>query len=339
MPFDFLLILLVIGGGFVFVGWIVNRKLSELSQKQKPSDELVEWLKTTNQRLENQGKTFYQTLQENSRSLNERLDNAARVIHGVQRSVGELSEIGRGIKELQEFLRSPKLRGNIGEQVLRELLGQMLPKSSFHIQYTFKSGVTVDAAIKTSAGIIPIDSKFPMENFRKMAGAQSEKEKKEFEREFVKDVKRHIDSIAKKYILTEEGTIDYALMYVPSESVYYEIMSGDGDLVEYFHQKKVLPVSPTTFYAYLRAILMSFEGQKIEARAREILSAIKAVQKDYNKVEEGLGTLNRHIGNAYNTMTNVVNSFVHLGQKITSTQNLGGPEKEEKEYLAERITN
>lgn len=327
------LVLAAVVLGFAAVVFLVNRRLSELSEKQKPSSELVEWLKSTNVRMEEQSKTFNQTLQQNSRALNERLDNAARVISGVQRSVGEMSEIGRNMRELQEFLRSPKLRGNVGEQVLKELLGQMLPKQSFNLQYTFKSGATVDAAVTTSAGIVPIDSKFPMENFRKMSGAGSEQEKKAAGREFLKDVKTHIDDISRKYILTEEGTIDYALMYIPSEAVYYEIMTGDQKLVEYAYQKRVLPVSPTTFYAYLRAILMSFEGQKIEARAREILAAIRAIQKDYNKVEDNLSTLGRHVGNAYNMMSTVVSSFTHLGQKISSTHALGGTSKEEAKKL------
>ena len=240
-----------------------------------------------------------------------------------------MNEIGRGMKELQEFLKSPKLRGNIGEQVLKELLSQMLPKQSFHLQYTFKSGERVDAAIKTSAGIIPIDSKFPMESFRRMTSAKDEAEKKLFEREFERDVKKHIDDIGKKYILTDEGTIDYALMYVPSEAVYYEIVNNQN-LFEYAGDKRVLPVSPTTFYAYMRAILMSFEGQKIEAQAREILSTLRAIQKDYTKVEDNLGILQKHLTNAYNMMSSVFTSFTQLGQKITSTQSLGEAKKKIK---------
>jgi DNA recombination protein RmuC len=209
-------------------------------------------------------------------------------------------------------------------------LAQILPKQSFNFQYTFKSGEKVDAVIKTTAGMIPIDSKFPMENFRKMTGAESEAEKKTFEKQFVRDVKIHIDTISKKYILTEEGTIDYALMYIPSEAVYYEIVNNPK-LFDHASSKRVLPVSPTTFYAYMRAILMSFEGQKIETKAREILAAIRAVQKDYNKVEDNLSKLQRHLNNAYNMMSNVLTSFTQLGQKIVSTQTLGqGVEKEAK---------
>lgn len=289
-----------------------------LVSRQKPSNELVEWLKNTGNRLEFQSKSF-----------NERLDNAAKVIGDVQKNIGEFSEIGRSMKDLQEFLRSPKLRGNIGEQVLKELLGQMLPKQLFHLQYTFKSGDKVDAAIKTAAGIIPIDSKFPMENFRKMSGAKDDNEKKIYEKEFVRDVKTHIDVISKKYILTEEGTIDYALMYIPSESIYYEVVNSTS-LFDYAQDKRVLPVSPTTFYAYLKAILMSFEGQKIEAKAGEILATLRAVQKDYAKVDDNLNILQKHLTNAYNMMGNVFSAFSTLGRKISSTQNLGDGVKKVK---------
>ncbi|MFH1863610.1 MAG: DNA recombination protein RmuC, partial [bacterium] len=205
-------------------------------------------------------------------------------------------------------------------------LGQMLPKQSFHLQYTFKSGDKVDAAIKTAAGIIPIDSKFPMENFRKMSGAKDDNEKKIYEKEFIRDVKAHIDTISKKYILTEEGTIDYALMYIPSESIYYEVVNSTS-LFDYAQDKRVLPVSPTTFYAYLKAILMSFEGQKIEAKAGEILATLRAVQKDYAKVDDNLNILQKHLTNAYNMMGNVFSSFTTLGRKISSTQNLGSEDR------------
>jgi len=285
-----------------------------LIKSQKPSDEILEYLKTTNVRLNEQGKSF-----------NDRLDNAARVIGDVQKNIGEFSEIGRGMKELQDFLKSPKLRGNIGEQVLKDMLSQFLPKQSFKLQYTFKTGDKVDAAVLTSAGIIPIDSKFPMENFRKLINDPSAKS------DFERDVKKHIDDISRKYILTEEGTVDYALMYVPSEAIYYEI-ANDEDLFDYASNKRVLPVSPTTFYAYLKAILMSFEGQKIEAQAKEILSSLRAIGKDYERTEENLGILQKHLTNAYNMMNNVFTSFGSLGQKIASTNKLGtGVKKETKE--------
>jgi len=318
MQKDILLIIVIMVISFITITYLIRKWLREFSEKQKPSEELLEWLKSTNQRLDDQNKQIVSTLQSSTKALNERLDNAARFIAAVQRNIGEMSEIGRGMKELQEFLKSPKLRGNIGEQILKELLGQMLPKQSFHLQYTFKSGATVDAAVKTGNGIIPIDSKFPMENFRKLTNAKNDAEKKLLDREFERDVRKHIDDISKKYILTEEGTIDYALMYIPSEAVYYEIVNNPG-LFEYAGTKRVLPVSPMTFYAYLKAILMSFEGQKIEQQAKRILQTIRAVQKDYLKVEDNLSVLGKHVTNAYNQMSNVLSSFTLLGQKLSAT--------------------
>jgi DNA recombination protein RmuC len=286
--------------------------LGVLILRQRPSNDLVEWLRSTGQRLEVQNKSF-----------NERLDNAAKVIGDVNKNIGEFTEIGRGMKDLQEFLSSPKLRGNIGEQVLKELLKQFLPNESFNLQHTFKSGEKVDAAIMTSGGIIPIDSKFPLENFRKMQTDVA------YKKVFESDVKKHIDDISRKYILTDEGTIDYALMYIPSESVYYEIANNQM-LCDYAQARRILPVSPTTFYAYIKAILMSFEGQKIEKQAKEILSSLRAIKKDYGKVEENLSILQKHLVNATNMMGNVYSSFTNLGQKITSTQNLDTGIKEKK---------
>ncbi|PIT88907.1 MAG: hypothetical protein COU27_03455 [Candidatus Levybacteria bacterium CG10_big_fil_rev_8_21_14_0_10_36_7] len=340
MDAQFLIIVVLI---FVtlLVGFFIYKKLSEIT-KNKVDDNLVEWLKTMQTSIDNTSKTLNEslhnsnqnittTLHANTRALNERLDNAAKVIAAVQKNIGEMSEIGRGMQELQDFLKSPKLRGNIGEQVLKELLGQMLPKKSFHLQYSFKSGFIVDAAIQTEAGIIPIDSKFPMENFKKLAGAHDDKERKIAEKEFLSDVKKHIDAISKKYILPGEGTIDYGLMYVPSESVYYEIINS-SELFDYAASKRVLPVSPMTFYAYLKAILMGFEGQKISKQAKDILSGIRSIQKEYQKVEDNVEVLNKHINNSYNTMNNVRSGFSKLGHEIAST---GSLEREEEKLIDE----
>src|SRR3990167_8303486 len=140
MSKEFFSIALLFLIGFAVILYLFKKWITDIAEKNNPSNELTEWLKSTNQRLDSQNKNIISTLQSSTKSLNERLDNAARFIAAVQKNIGEMSEIGRGMKELQDFLRSPKLRGNIGEQVLKELLSQMLPKQSFHLQYTFKSG-------------------------------------------------------------------------------------------------------------------------------------------------------------------------------------------------------
>jgi DNA recombination protein RmuC len=297
---------------FTALGWFISRKLSQISNSQKPDDLITQFIHSFDARSAAQSSE----IREQTKNLNDRLDNASRVIGEVQKNIGEMSEIGRSMKQLQEFLQSPKLRGNVGEHILKELLGQMLPKNSFHLQYAFRSGEKVDAAITTSGGIVPIDSKFPMENFRKMMDGE-DSAKKVFEA----DVKKHINDISRKYILTDEGTIDYALMYVPSEAVYYEIVNSQ-DLFDYAAKQRVLPVSPTTFYAYLRAILMSFEGQKVEAKAKEILIILRAIKSDYQKLEDNVSVLQKHITNAFNTMGSVSTSFVSLGRKIDATKQL-----------------
>ena len=309
--------------GFAVILYFLNKKISEL-KNSKDDTTLLEWLKTMHQSMQTSSSDVTKILQENSKQLNERLDRAASVIKDVGKEVGQMNEIGRSMKDLQDFLRSPKLRGNIGEQVLRELLGQFLPKESFHLQYRFRTGEIVDAAIKTESGIIPIDSKFPMENFKNMMKAETEAEKKVYEKEFGRDVKKHIDDIAKKYILPEEGTIDYALMYVPSEPVYYEIMSNMPELSEYAHKKRVLPVSPSTFYAYMRAILMSFEGKKIEERARAILAALRGIKGDSEKFGDALRVLTKHINDTKNTSDLVNSRYVSLHSKIDTAGGLKG---------------
>jgi len=231
------------------------------------------------------------------------------------------------MQQLQQFLQSPKLRGNIGEQVLKELLSQSLPSDMYVLQYGFKNGERVDAAIKTSQGLIAIDSKFPLSTFKKMAEENNEAQKESLAKEFVRDVKKHINAISKKYILVAEGTLDYALMYIPSESVYYEIINN-GELYDYSAELRIIPVSPMSFYAYLKAILISHEGARIQKQAKEILSTLQAMRKDYEKAEEAVSVLNKHISNAYNQSSNVVQHLSKLGQKIESTSSLtAGEEK------------
>lgn len=329
---DLTLIVLVLIAVLIAIGLMIIKRLNQMTANQKPNNELIQIIKMLQEGSKEDRRVLIQSLNDNTKNLNERLDNTARIILDVKKNVGEMSEIGRSMRDLQEFLKSPKLRGNIGEQILNELLTQMLPKNSFTLQYTFKNGEKVDAAIKTSGGIVPIDSKFPMENFRKMNDAKDDKERSRFVKNFETDVRGHIKSISQKYINTAEGTIDYALMYIPSESVYYEIVNN-ADLFDFAGRLRILPVSPTTFYAYMKAILMSFEGQKIEKQAREILSSLRAIQRDYEKVDENLGVLQKHLNNATNMLGSVFTGFATLGQRINTTNHIGEKVEKEKNLL------
>ena len=315
--------------GFTILIFFLNKKLSDL-QKNKPDDALLEWLKTMQSTINSSSTHMVKTLQENSRELNDRLDRAATVIKDVGKEVGQMSEIGRSMKELQDFLKSPKLRGNIGEQVLKDLISQMFPKNSFYIQYQFKSGERVDAAIQTDAGILPIDSKFPMENFQRMAKHNVKDDiYSALQKDFEKDIKKHITDIAKKYILPEEGTMDFALMYVPSESVYYELVNM-LDIMDFAKQSRVYVVSPTTLYAHLQTILLSFEGKKIESKSRDLFKMLRALQVDYNKVEENMVVLGKHINNSQSQFSNVSTGFNQLGNKLESVKSIDANIKEKE---------
>jgi DNA recombination protein RmuC len=339
MPPEMYLLTALIVLGFALVVWLLSKKLDRFTQKDEDTT-LLEWAKTTQKdikdlqkvlsdSLQTSNKHLVDSLQRSSKEMNLRLDKAAEVIGALQKEAGEFSAVSRSMKELNEFLRSPKLRGNIGEQVLKDLIAQMFPKHSFHLQYSFKSGDKVDVVIKTDAGILPIDSKFPMENFQKMAKAKDKQDRQPFKRAFIKDVKKHIKAISQKYILPEEGTMDFALMYIPSEAVYYEIVNLI-DLSDFARDSRVYPVSPSTLYAYLQMILLSFEGKKIEKKSREIFALLRAIQGDYTKVEEKLSTLGSHIGNAYNKFSEVARSYTLIGQKLQSSHQLAPDEDTKK---------
>ncbi len=328
---EFLILVFVIIGGFAVIGFLAKRELGKLSVPTSDAA-LIEWLKSMQVSIEATNKTLNEAmrgtttdvsklLQANTKQLNDRLDTAARVIGDLKQNLGEMSEVGKGIRSLQEFLQSPKLRGNIGEQVLQDMIGQTFPKNSFHLQYAFKSGMKVDAVLKTDAGLLCIDSKFPMENFSLMHKGETEAERARAKREFIADVKKHVSDISKKYILPEEGTMDFALMYIPSESVYYEIANIE-ELMGYARNLRVYPVSPNTLYAHLQVLLLSFQGKDLEQKSRQVFQLLRAIQKDYGKIEEHMGVLNKHINNAYNSMSTVSGSFNLLGQKLSQTQTL-----------------
>ena len=311
---DTIIIIIILVICFAGLAWFVAKRLKALEERQKGDQGLL----MLNQNLQGMS----QRIDETTRAINERLDNAAKVVAGVAKELGAVQEMGRGMKDLQDFLRSPKLRGNIGEQVLRDLLEQYFPHEHFELQYTFQSGERVDAILKTDKGLIPIDSKFPMENFAKMLKAESEGERDALKREFVRDVKKHVDAIAKKYILPQEGTVDFAVMYVPSESVYYEIIRDDSDLNSYANGKKVFLVSPNSFFYFLKVIMMGMEGKRIEEQAKRILELLIAMQQDAGKFGEALGVVTTHVTNAKNAVDRANTEYMRLAGKIDQVRML-----------------
>lgn len=271
-----------------------------------------------------------QTISQTQSHMNERLDKAAQVFGGLQNELGKMQELGRSMKDIQDVLKSPKLRGNIGEQLMTDVLKQQIPKANYELQYGFKSGEKVDAIVKTKSGIIPIDSKFPLENFLKFTQAEDEAEKARFHKDFVADVKKHIQSISKKYILPGEGTVDFALMYVPGEPIFYDIIN-QTDLYEFGATNRILLVSPQSFYFYMRTVFVSLEGEMIEEKAKEVMNYLRSIQGDARKFGGDLALVSKHLTNAKGAVDTASNSYAKLSGKIESANQLTGQKSERLE--------
>ncbi|HZF06501.1 MAG TPA: DNA recombination protein RmuC [Patescibacteria group bacterium] len=251
-----------------------------------------------------------QLIQAGQTSIGARLDAATKVVGDVQGSLGTLqeatrrvAEIGREIQGLEQVLKSPKMRGGLGETLLERLLDEMLPREHWMTQHGFRSGEKVDAVIKIGERIVPIDAKFPLENFRRMLGESEDTQRRQHRKAFARDVKARVDEIAKKYILPDEGTYDFALMYVPAENVYYEIAvrpedAEDEPIASYALSRRVVPVSPNSIFAYLQVIVLGLRGLRIEANARRIQEDLARLGGDVAKLRGPLATLGRHLGNA-----------------------------------------
>ena len=310
-----ILILAVVLGGFIFIYWQFSKKFKELAEKNN-KDETALFIKHD---VEAMRQRFDEGLSTTTSEINRRLDSAAKAYNEMTKELGKMQEIGRDMKSLQDFLRSPKLRGNLGEQVLKNLLEQVLPKKHYALQYRFREGDIVDAIIKTNQGIVSIDSKFPLENFRKMTEA-ADKEKSYYLAQFKRDIKAHIDAISKKYILPQEGTVDFAIMYVPSEAVYYEIVIHNENLLNYGYDKRVFFVSPNNFYYFLKIIMLGLEGVKIEEKSRQILEALRGLQHETKKFGEDLGILTNHINHTKSALERVNARFVRFSSKIDNVK-------------------
>jgi len=246
----------------------------------------------------------------------------------LQKELGSLQEMGGHMKRIQEFLASPKIRGNLGEQILQDILEQIIPRDYFNTQYEFKGGGKVDAVIKTSQGLVAIDSKFPMESFREMAKAKSEEEKKRASQSFRRYLKSQITEVASKYILPQEGTVDFAIIYVPSEAAYYDIITKRQDVLDYGYEKKVYFVSPNTFYYFLKIIMVGLQGAKIEESAKQILNSFKAIRRESDKLGEDLQKLEKHLDNARSAGEKVGSRYHKLSGRIDAAEQLGAQKKE-----------
>jgi DNA recombination protein RmuC len=238
-------------------------------------------------------------------TMDRRLETATQTTTAIHRQLGQLGQANAEIlarandlKKLEQALRPPKARGGFGELLLGNLLRDRLPPDAYELQYGFKTGERVDAVIKVER-LVPIDAKFPLDNFERLADAETDDDRALYEKAFSRDLKIHVDAIAGKYIRPDEGTYDFALMYLPSEGVYYELVCGKtGALLQYAHEKRVFPVSPTTFTSQLQVIALGLKGMQIEQRAHEVMAYVAQLQGDFDRFRDDFQVVGKHIGNA-----------------------------------------
>jgi DNA recombination protein RmuC len=237
------------------------------------------------------------------------LKNSRETLGQIQQQLGAVQQAGqqmsRATQTLQNILGGAKSRGSLGEVTLERLLEDALPKERYQRQYRFSSGEAADAVVFLRDKLLPIDSKFPLDAFRRIndqIAAQAPPQIEEARRAFATAVKGHADSIAKKYILPSEGTLGIALMFVPSENVYYELlMTADAKgqpLDEYCREKNVIAVSPNTLYAHLQVILMGLQGMQIEENAKRLHASLAGLQKQMDNFVEVFEKLGTHLKNA-----------------------------------------
>lgn len=287
-------------------------------------------------------KTVGERLDNVSRAVGDRLDNAARVVSElgtrmmkVEEATKRVLEVGLDIAGLQQILRAPKIRGGLGEMFLSDLLAQMLPQDAYELQYNFADGERIDAVIKTAHGMVPVDSKFPLEDFQRLAAAQTDEDRKTYRRAFVEGVKKRLNETA-KYIRPGEGTFDFALMYVPAESVYYEIITRDEllgeeqSLAALAMKKKVVPVSPNTFYAYLNTILLGLKGMRVEKFVSQIIKEMGKIKTEFVRFQDDFLKLGKHLSDAHSSYDK---ADKHLGRFDERLQSLDQPVINENEKV------
>ena len=232
---------------------------------------------------------------ETSTKIHERLGK-------VDEATAQLNERAKDFQRFEQMLRPPKARGGVGEQLLANLLADILPAGRYELQYGFRSGERVDAVIRLEDALVPVDAKFPLDNFQRFVAADDDVTKELHAKAFARDVKGHVDAIAQKYIRPDEGTYEFAFMYLPAESVYYELVcnriGGDASPVPYAQERKVIPVSPSTFHAYLLVLVQGLKGLQIEEHAREVMAYVAELNRDFGRFKADFDVVGKHLGNA-----------------------------------------
>jgi DNA recombination protein RmuC len=275
------------------------------------------------------------SLENQTKLVSERLDNAAKMVADVQNNLGAISEFGKDIKDLSGILKSPKLRGGLGEKGLEEILKVYIPRDLYSTQYKFLDGTICDFVLFIQEGLIPIDSKFPAENFKLMYETNDDVRRESLRKEFIRDVKKHVDAISQKYIKQNENTVSQAIMYIPSESIYYEIILNSPEIEEYSRSKSIFVASPNTLVYMLKILNVAYKSYELQKNTKEVLKVLMGLKTDAVRFGDELDVLDGHINRASKSMQTARGSFSRFLGKIDRIEELSDGEVSQTPLISE----
>lgn len=299
--------------------------------RQETSSALNQLTEQLSQRLSDTHGTISSRLEHHANIVKEvhgKLEGLFQATQGLSDATRGVLDMKRDIVSLQESFKAPKFSGNVGEMLLERLLKDSLPSDLWELQHPFRDGTIVDAVIKMEGKLVPVDAKFPLDNFMKLVNARDDSEKKVAKRAFITSVKTKIEDIAKKYIRPDEATYDYAFMYIPAEGVYHEITtlndSAEEGLLDYAWKRKVYPISPNTFWAYLQTIHFGLKALKLEEEAEEVIKSLRSLKIDFGKFREDFETLGKHLRNAGQKHDEARKDLDRFSDRLDKIESLGG---------------
>ncbi len=332
MTTETILILIIILGGFLGFFWI--NKLKDENKKERQITNLENRLSEV---ISNQLKEVRGTVDGTSQSMHRQIESFTRETEKLRGEISQIQKAMENVSSFQEFFTSPKARGEWGEASLEHILKEYFPADFYKPQHMFESGEQVDAVLKLpNEMLLPIDSKFPFDNYRRMVSEKDEERKRILRIQFLKDAKKQITDISQKYILPSEGTVEFAIMYIPAEAVYYEInMNREIDIVEYARQKKVILASPNTIFLTLKAIEHWFRDTHITRKTQEIIKSISKIQKDSKILKEDFEKIGKHIKNASSAYEKSEKRFDMFSEKVEKLMDKEVGQIEQKEESQE----
>ena len=337
------LILIIVGLGSVFF-----LLLKKTSGKEKDGGSLL----MLQQQINHISQVLDSKLSESTKAIQTQFGESAKIIRDVTEKLTRLDETNKQVigfadqlQSLQDILKNPKQRGVLGEYYLEAVLKNVLPPSSYQTQYSFKDGTIVDAVVFIEKRIIPIDSKFSLENYNRMLESHEAAERKKYESAFISDLKTRIEETS-KYVKPEENTMDFAFMFIPSEAVYYDLLinkvgaitDDTNNLIYYAGKKKVIVVSPTSFLAYLQTVLQGLRNQKISEQAQAIIKEVERLGKHMWSYSEYMKKLGGQLGTTVSVYNKASKELAKVDKdvvKITGTDSKLKISKEVEKPLLE----